>query len=207
MAPLAATDANMPGPPKATPTAPTEASAAALEAGAGLANSPMSSATARFIVDTCGAGWVHPDQTLVVPGRIYHITSTQGAGGASGLMADSAALAEEPGPAAHPAAEALRRAFTVRQITPLQLRHIVLSRSMMTDHATARYGDSLSAFMTLATMAGEAEAEAAADGKGLGSGAVQAAAAATEASDNVGAGHAAGVRVGSQHGGIGSDGV
>jgi hypothetical protein len=228
MAPLAAADADMTGAAKATPAAPAGESAAAREAEAGLANSPMSSAaesatwdagqlalaarlkamgfpsaTACFIVDTCGPGWMHPDQTLVVPGRIYHITSTQGAGGASGLMADSAALAEVPGPAAHPAAEALRRAFTVRRSTPMQLRHIVLSRSMMTDHATARYGDSLTVFMTIAGMAGEAEAEAAADGKGLGSGAVQAAAAATEASDSVGAG----VGVVAQQGGIGSDGV
>jgi hypothetical protein len=228
MAPLATANAGMTGTVKATPPAPAGELAAAREAEAELANSPMPSATAnaawdagqlalatrlkamgfpsataRFIVDACGPGWVHPDQTLVVPGRIYHITTTQRAGGASGLTADSAAVAEEPGTAAHPAAEALRRAFTVRRITPLQLRHIVLSRNMMTDHATARYSDSLSAFRVIAGMAGEAEAEAAAEGKGPGSGAVRAAEAPAETSDNVGAG----VRVDSQHGGIGSDGV
>jgi hypothetical protein len=228
MAPLAATDADITGPSKATPAVPTEASSTAREAGAELATSPMSSATAsaawdagqlalaarfkamgfpsataRFIVDACGPGWVHPDQTLVVPGRIYHITSTKWAGGASGLTTDSAAPANAPGPAAHAAAEALRRAFTVRRITPLQLRHIVLSRNMMTDHATARYGDSLTIFMTLAALTGEAEAEAAAEGKGPGSGAGEAADSATEASDSMGAG----VRVGPQHGGIGSDDV
>jgi hypothetical protein len=194
------------------------------------------SATVRYIVDACGPGWVHPEQTLVVPGRIYHITRTQDAGGSPDLPAAGAATTGGPRPAplshlhahwepapratARPAAEALRRAYTVRRITPLQLRYIVLSASMMADHAAARYTDSLTAFLALAALTGTAEAEAEADAaaaaasegtlKATGtvtSAAVHATTAGAEAEANGGVGAGVGVGVSAQQGRIGSGSV
>lgn len=124
-----------------------------------LRNMGYPAATITYLVTRCGAGWVAPDQALMVPGCIYHVepkdthelaqpSETGAARGASTPLSTGSAT------------EALREAYTVHRVTPLQLRRIVLSTTMMSDHSSKRYASSLSGLMQLAALAGMANEEA-----------------------------------------------
>lgn len=144
-------DTSMAAATRATTAAQAAAAAGVQDFAAHLRAAAVPEPIVQRVLDLTGTNWYDPSQILVPPGRIFYVARTSvvpvAAAGASratgttgGSATDGAAVActiTLTIDQAETLGTALR--YRIRRVTPAQLRRIIMSPTMVTDHALGEY--------------------------------------------------------------------